>query len=134
MKRTSRAAVLAITALAMVVLAACSGSSSPKGGSAQATGTAEPGLGGQHITIEAHDDYSFTPSVIEADPGRLTITVLNAGKVPHDFVLQMFNAKTETLNAGESGTVTIDVGKAGTYEFVCSFHVSQGMKGKLVVR
>jgi plastocyanin len=133
MNRLTRCLAIALTGTAMALVAACSGSSAPKP-SAETTGTAEPGLGGQHITIEANDDFRFTPSVIEANPGKLTITVVNAGKVPHDFVLSTFNAKTDTLNSGDSGTVTIDIGSPGTYDFLCTFHASQGMKGRLVVR
>jgi plastocyanin len=133
MRRITRCVAVALVGTAMMTLAACSGSSSPKP-SAQTTATTEPGLGGQHITIEAHDDFRFTPSVIEANPGQLTITVINAGKVPHDLVLSTFNAKTDTLNAGDSGTVTINIGSPGTYDFMCTFHASQGMKGRVVVR
>jgi plastocyanin len=128
-----RTAALAIAAAALVSLAACSGSSSPPK-ETQPPATAEPGLGGQHITVEAHDNFRFTPSVIEANPGKLTITLVNTGAVPHDLVLEAFNGTTNTVDGGQTGSVTIDIGKAGTYEFLCSFHASQGMKGTLVVR
>jgi amicyanin len=64
---------------------------------------------------------------LTVSPGT-TVTWANADDAPHNVVGDDF--KTSDLKSGDSDTVTFD--KAGTYDYVCTFHPF--MKGTVVVR
>jgi plastocyanin len=75
--------------------------------------------------------YTFAPSTVKVNLGQ-TITVDNVSQVPHTFTVTGQGIDVET-QPGKTSQITIDL-PAGTYPFFCRFHVSLGMKGKLVVR
>jgi plastocyanin len=50
--------------------------------------------------------------------------------VPHNFHVPGVG-QSDTLNAGETFSLRFD--KAGTFDFVCTFHQSQGMEGTITV-
>jgi len=54
----------------------------------------------------------------------------------HDFVVDEFGAKTDTLQTGQSDTITFVADKTGTFEYYCSVgnHRAMGMKGNLIVK
>jgi plastocyanin len=88
----------------------------------------------QAIAVEGGEFY-FKPNVIRVKKGeKVTITLTNAGKMPHDFVIDEFNVESETISSG-STTVEFTPDKAGTFEFYCGVgsHRAQGMKGSLIV-
>ena len=72
---------------------------------------------------------AFTPTTITVAKGAtLTITDVTGS---HTFTVPGTNI--DVVNAaGQTQTVTINL-KAGTYPFICRFHVSLGMKGTLIV-
>jgi plastocyanin len=72
----------------------------------------------------------FAPMNITVAKGA-TLTVSNVGSAPHSFTI--LNTNVDVVNAvGQTQTVTISL-KAGTYPFICRFHVNLGMTGTLVV-
>jgi len=86
------------------------------------------------ITVEGGEFY-FKPNEIRVKQGeKVTITLKNAGKMSHDFVLDEFNVRSETINEGTT-TVEFTPDKKGTFEFYCSVgsHRKMGMKGNLIV-
>jgi uncharacterized cupredoxin-like copper-binding protein len=68
--------------------------------------------------------------------GAVTFDVKNAGKIPHDFVVEGngVEEKTPTLNAGAGAKVKVTL-KPGTYDLYCSLpgHKQAGMDVKLTV-
>lgn len=109
----------AATALAGIVLAACS--SSPDGGTAPGGGS---NAGGGVITIK---DFGYGSPVTVA-PGA-TVTVKQEDTVEHDVSASGF--RTNLLGKGESATFTAPT-QPGTYEYTCSVHPQ--MHGQLIVR
>ncbi len=80
--------------------------------------------------------FSFTPSTLTVKKGdTVKITFKNAQGM-HNFVLDEFNVKSKTINAGEEDTVTFVADKAGAFEYYCGIgnHRAMGMKGTLTVQ
>jgi cytochrome c oxidase subunit II len=85
------------------------------------------------ISVEG-GNFFFKPNEIRVKKGeKVTITFTSAGGM-HDFVIDEFNVKSETINSG-STTVEFTPDKAGTFEFYCGIgmHRKMGMVGKLIV-
>jgi plastocyanin len=91
---------------------------------------------GEPIMIEAHDDFSFSPSEVEVAPGQ-TITLHNMGFAQHDLVVDEWGIATELLNNDQTGDVVIpdDVEVGSSVEFYCSVpgHKQSGMVGTFTV-
>jgi plastocyanin len=86
-----------------------------------AAGTLQQGAGGALV---------FDPTTITVAKGS-TLTVSNVGSASHSFTV--LNTNIDVVNAvGQTQSVTINL-KAGTYPFICRFHVNLGMKGTLIV-
>lgn len=89
----------------------------------------------QAITVEGGEFY-FKPNEIRVKQGeKVTITLNNAGKMPHDFVIDEFNVQSQQITGGQTTTVTFTPDKKGSFEFYCSVgtHRQMGMKGTLIV-
>jgi plastocyanin len=119
--------------LALVGLLAAAGCGSGGGGQ---TGTGAAG-GGQSISIAAAD-FSLDPSKIQIDqPGTYTIQLTNNGKTGHALEVegQGVEEKTDTINPGDTTQLTVEITKAGTYEFYCPVdgHRALGMEGTLTL-
>lgn len=109
------------------------------------------------ITVEA-SDFAYDPASITIPAGQpVTLTLMNAGAVEHDFVIdtiqvidveasesgpaqhhQMDEADYDLhffARAGESAVLKFTVLEPGTYEIFCSIegHREAGMIGKLIV-
>ena len=56
-------------------------------------------------------------------------------KGTHNWTLDEFDAKTDTIQGGETDSVEFTADKAGTFEYYCGVgnHRAQGMVGKLMV-
>lgn len=97
---------------------------------AAGSGSSEP------ITIESHDDFSFSPNEVEVTPGQ-TVTLHNVGFAQHDLVVDDWGIKTELLNNDQSGDVVIpeDAEVGSSVEFYCSVpgHKQSGMVGTFTV-
>src|SRR5450432_476905 len=111
-----------------------SGTGAPKPDQATASATAQPAADGvQQIVIDTLDDGHFKPDVIYAKPGQLRVTITNPSVLPQDFEVPSLNVHSETIFAGRSATVTLDLKAAGVYTFDCHFHEHDGMTGQLMV-
>lgn len=130
-------AVLAATA-GCLVLAGCGGE--PAAPAAQSTKpdrvTLSPGPDGvQAVEVDADDANRFHPSLVEARPGPIVLTLRHVGKgAPHNWSARAVpGARAPLARAGESRTVRFKVNRPGDYRFVCTIHEAQGSVGRLVV-
>ena len=81
--------------------------------------------------------FYFAPNEIKVKQGdKVSIIFTNAGGM-HNFILEAFNVKTNTLKTGENETVTFTADKKGTFEFYCGvgggLHRMKGQIGVLIV-
>jgi plastocyanin len=130
--------VLVGCALALT-LTACGQASNPAAGESGQPDevTLSPGPGGtQSVEVDAGDDFRFHPSVINAQPGPVRLTLKHVGKgAPHNWqAAQLPGAQVPLTTAGQSNSVSFTIGRPGDYRFVCSIHESQGQVGRLVVK
>ena len=88
-----------------------------------------PPAGAADLKVEATDNL-FTPAALTAAVGD-TVTFTNAGKAPHNVQFKDASQKgLDILNPGDSRSITLS--KAGTFDYICSFH-PPGMKGTITV-
>jgi plastocyanin len=72
---------------------------------------------------------------IRFHPGTLTIHRGESVKwvwrdsVEHNVTFHSFHSRTQ-----ERGSYTVRFNRAGTYNYRCTIHVSEGMRGKIIVR
>ena len=84
------------------------------------------------IEVQLNDDY-FNPKNITIPNGRTTTLVLkNKGNKEHTFTVEKLKIDAE-VQPGQEKTITINATMPGTYEFVCRYHLKEGMVGKLIV-
>jgi plastocyanin len=84
----------------------------------------------------AGKEFAFEPARIEASAGEpITITFENVGRLSHNLTIPALDAKTGTIQAGNTATLEVTPQEPGTYEIRCSVpgHAPAGMTGKLVV-
>lgn len=87
-------------------------------------------------TIEViGQNFSFAPVIISVKKGDKVTVNFKSAEGFHDFVIDEFNVKTETIGTGKTATVSFTADKAGTFEYYCSVgnHRATGMKGTLTV-
>ena len=104
----------------------------------------------QRVEIEAGDNLRFTPSAVRAQPGVIELVFHNVGTVPHDVEIQVGGASlpagtpgtglvdngdpgTGNVNGGQSATVRVSLTRPGRYPFICTYHVSSGMRGSIQI-
>jgi len=130
-----RGALLSLSLIVGVTLAACSGGtdpSEPDGGGTGGTATVVDGA----AEISA-DDLEFNVSTIEATAGEaFTITLVNNDSAPHNISIytEEGGQALELGPTGEGGQTVVtevDALEPGTYYFVCDIHTE--MNGTLVV-
>lgn len=127
-------------------LAGCSG-----GTSSTATATSTPPAssfgkvtttadGTQEVSLRTQDNYVFTPARFTVKPGKVQLTVVNAGRdLTHNFEFApqgnpaAIGAAIPLLPAGQKQTISFTVTTPGTYRFECSFHVDLGQVGTMTV-
>ena len=96
-----------------------------------------PGPDGvQAVDIDADDANRFHPSLVEAQPGPVQLTLRHVGTgAPHNWSARdLPGARVPLVRGGESRTVRFRVGRPGEYRFVCTIHEAQGSVGRIVVR
>jgi plastocyanin len=83
------------------------------------------------VTVTA-TEFKFKLSKASVPHGTVTFTVVNKGKLPHDF--KIAGKKTALLKPGKSGKLTVTL-KAGKSAYLCTVagHAAAGMKGSLKV-
>jgi plastocyanin len=99
--------------------------------------TLTPGPDGtQTVEVDAGDDFRFHPSVVNARPGPVQLTLKHVGKgAPHTWrAAQLPGASVPLTTAGQSNSIRFTIGRPGDYRFVCSIHEAQGQVGRLVVK
>jgi plastocyanin len=90
----------------------------------------------QHVTIDTTDEFRFVPADPTVHAGPVELTLTDSGSYPHNISFGSLHrtSKTVTGSLGQQRTtLTLDL-KPGTYDFVCTYHSSAGMKGRLVVK
>lgn len=98
------------------------------------TTIAEDGSQVKTFTIEAKN-FSFSIEDITVKKGdRVKIVLVNKEGF-HDWVNDLFNARTEQINAGQTAEVEFVADQVGTSEYYCSVgkHRQMGMVGNLIV-
>jgi nitrosocyanin len=104
------------------------------------TSTPEAGVsavdGVKEFTVDGFE-FGYDQKTLTVKKGdTVTIKLTNSGKMPHDWVVDEFNAKSKEIKNGEMDSITFVADKAGTFEFYCSVgsHRAMGMVGSLVVQ
>jgi len=82
-------------------------------------------------------EYSYQPSSITLSEGdKVILTFRNAGRLPHNLMIEALGLSTKTIGQGQSDTIEFVATSSGTFEFYCSVsnHRSLGMEGSLEVK
>jgi uncharacterized cupredoxin-like copper-binding protein len=123
-----RSGVLAGLVGILFGLAACGG-----GGGGGSAGN-QP-AGSTKVTMS---DYKFAPADLTVKSGKVTFLLVNTGSVSHDMVVMSADGsksigRSELIQPGDSGVLTVDNLPAGSYKIICDQpgHESLGMKGTL---
>lgn len=84
------------------------------------------------VTVKA-SEFKYVFSKRSVPTGTVIFTVVNKGKISHDF--KIGGKKTKTLLPGKSAKLTVKFAKKGQYAFLCTLfgHAKAGMKGKFAV-
>jgi uncharacterized cupredoxin-like copper-binding protein len=99
---------------------------------------APPGLGARTqttrtaVTVTA-TEFHFKLSKTSVRHGSITFTVVNKGKLGHDF--KIAGKKTPVIKPGKRAKLTVTL-KKGKIAYLCTVqgHAAAGMKGKLRVK
>ncbi len=143
MKRWTYGSIVVAMAVALVSTA-CGGGGGGGGGASSSPAQSNPAAttpgavatsppaaaGGQTVQQGANGALVFSPTKLSVAKGS-TITVQNVSGTAHTFTIQGHGINVVN-QGGKSSTVKIDLAP-GTYTFICTFHVSLGMKGTLTV-
>jgi uncharacterized cupredoxin-like copper-binding protein len=125
-------AVLALAATALLV-AGCGGDDDDNEKTTPAATTG----GGQTLQVTA-TEYKFDPANPSIDKtGRVTFDVKNEGNVVHALEIEAPSGEAQTgnIDPGQSKSVTVDLSKAGSFEWYCPVgnHRDLGMEGEIRV-
>jgi plastocyanin len=135
------AALFAIGVAFAVPIAGCGGdddeTSADTGAATQAaTTTGAAGGAGETVGMSL-TDFALNPADATVKTGTVTFDVANDGQAPHALEVEGpgGEVETETLDAGGSEKLTVDLNKPGTYEMYCPVgnHREMGMEGEVTV-
>jgi plastocyanin len=114
-----KGSLVVLTAVAAAVLALSDGA---VGGAAKT----------QSVTVTM-TEFKFVLKPRTVRRGAVVFTVVNRGKVAHDF--RIAGKRTPHVRAGRRATLRVTFTKAGRYPYSCTLpaHAPAGMKGVLVV-
>lgn len=104
---------------------------------ASTTGTLSPTTTTARTITVTGTEFAFTPSTITAKAGEpVMVTFKNNGTYPHNFTIAELGVHSETIQPGQTTTVTFTPTKAGSYTYECTVpgHADRGMKGTLTVQ
>ena len=84
------------------------------------------------VTVKA-SEFKYVFSKKRVPTGTVIFTVINKGKISHDF--KIGGKKTKSLLPGKTQKLTVKFAKKGQYAFICTLlgHAKAGMKGKFAV-
>src|SRR5690349_19112273 len=117
--RKLQGTVLVVAVFAIVATACSSGGSSP-------SSTSNGGSTSSSITAE---NFAFSPSSVNVNAGKVTVTVTNKDSVEHTFTLDDGSSSTN-LQPGKTETITLNLTK--TVGWHCMIHPT--MTGTLNVK
>jgi uncharacterized cupredoxin-like copper-binding protein len=124
---------IAVLLGACLALAGCGGG----GGSNASENTSAAGTPQQTIKI-SEKEFSLDPNKVSvAKPETVSFKVTNDGQIAHALEIEGngVEEETETIQPGQTATLTVDLSKAGSYELYCPIdgHKGKGMEGDLTV-
>jgi len=103
-------------------------------GMSAASGTAGPTASEAttRVTVSA-TDFKFRLSKARVPTGTVIFTVVNRGKIAHDF--KIAGKKTRQLAPGQRATLRVKISRRGRFSYICTLpgHAAAGMKGVLAV-
>ncbi len=99
------------------------------GGGEQAGPPPAPGPAAGGGTTVAAEDFRFAPVTLTVKPGT-TVVWKATGQAPHTVKGPGFQSK----NIDPGGSFSHRFTKAGTFDYVCTLHIQQGMRGTVVVK
>jgi uncharacterized cupredoxin-like copper-binding protein len=78
-------------------------------------------------------EFKFTLSPATATAGVVTFTIVDKGKLPHDFSIA--GKKSKIVDPGQTTKLKVTL-KAGKYPYKCTVpgHAAAGMKGIFIVK
>lgn len=81
-------------------------------------------------------NFYFTPNKLTVNKGDKVTIVFHDDGGMHNFILDEFNVKTDTIQGGNTTTVTFTADKVGSFQYYCSIgrHKQLGMTGTLIVQ
>jgi uncharacterized cupredoxin-like copper-binding protein len=84
------------------------------------------------VTVKA-TEFKFTLSKRSVPTGIVIFTIVNKGKIAHDF--KIANKRTAVIRPGKSATLRVRFTKKAQYRYLCTLpgHAAAGMKGVLAV-
>lgn len=146
----NRAGVAAAAAATALLAGACSsgghataGTTSTTGPAAASSAAAAPASGAvrtvggvQVVTVHTTDGLRFSPADITVHVGKVRIDLVDDGSYPHNLSVPALRRTSGTVSGtpGEQSTsVAFTFASPGVYPFVCTYHASAGMTGKITV-
>ncbi len=117
-----------------LLVAGCGGDDSKDSNTTPAATTA----GGARTVTVKETEYKIDPANPSIDKaGRVTFDVRNDGKIVHALEIEAPNGEAQTgnIDPDQSKQVTVDLNKAGSYEWYCPIanHRDLGMEGEIRV-
>jgi len=134
--RTTRFLTVALLGACLALVAAIPALAS----SAKTTTTAV------NVSLNKSNEFRFVLSKSSVPHGTVKFTFTNNGNLPHDFKVCSSNKGgtatacagkvTPMITPGNKATLTVNLTKAGKYEYLCtvSGHAAAGMKGLITVK
>lgn len=138
---TSHRLALAVAAVALLTLSACSAGAMPGGmgpgmhaRSGPDNSAPPPTDGGRPIEVVAGDFWFSPDSMTVGEAESLNLTVRNDGRVYHDLSVESLGIVVP-VEPGASAVAGIRFSEPGTYSFICSVpgHAEAGMRGSFIV-
>ena len=117
---------IAVLLGACLALAGCGGSGSNTSKSS--------GVAAQQTVSISEKEFSLDPSTVNIGrSGAVTFKVTNNGQITHALEIEGkgMEDETESIEPGESATLTVQLDQPGSYEMYCPIddHEGKGMKG-----
>lgn len=131
-----QAFILSLAVTGLLLTGGCGGSSSGSNGSNNSSGcTVTNAVATTSVSVsDASNDYAFSPSCIKISGGQ-TVTWTVMGTMYHTVTSDA--AAPVTFNSGNlvpGQTFSYTFTSPGTVGYHCTYHVSYGMKGTVIVQ
>ena len=125
---------VATSALFVIGLTGCGGDD---GNGPEETAAPKAAAGAQTLKV-SETEFKLDPSDPKVKKGIVNFEVTNDGKVTHSLEVEGPSGELElekALQPGRSGTLRVNMSKAGRYEWYCPIdgHKDSGMRGEITV-